>query len=160
VNDLRLGRCQSRESRVQGPGCNLYSTLSVNVNANAIHYPNVCCMLYVPRCLNSLRPLWGDMKRNKSKWVLISSRIVSRGPWEKNVHGLLDCGRVFNGSRSNHLRRHWYSQTLGDFRQLVMDLGMQLYEVSINPYHVWEQLTKQGRSLQVLQTSTDLNPQD
>jgi hypothetical protein len=52
--------------------------------------------------LTALRPLWEDMKRNKSKWTSFSSRIVPRGPWEENAHGLLDCGSV--------LQKNWVLQ--------------------------------------------------
>lgn len=78
--------------------------------------------------LTALRPLWGDMKRNKSKWKSFSSRIVSRGPLVENIHGLLDCGRVLNEVHRrfmnviiikkvyNYLARHL----------VVTDLGIQL----------------------------------
>jgi hypothetical protein len=47
--------------------------------------------------LTAIRPLWDGMKRNKSKWALLSSCLVSHSSWKKRINGLLDGRRDRKG---------------------------------------------------------------
>lgn len=80
--------------------------------------------------LTAIRPLWDGMKRNKSKWTLLSSRLVSHSSWKKRINGLLDGRRVLKSRNSALFIQHdplYFAK-----HRAMTDLGMQLGYRSVN----------------------------